>query len=58
MRTQHPSPDGLTFLAGLASGEYGVEAFGFDETPTLGRVTIADSGAHAEIVLRVPRALD
>lgn len=58
LRTQHPAPDGLTFLAGLSPGDFGLEAFGFGETPVQGRVTIADSGAHAEVLLRVPRALD
>jgi hypothetical protein len=56
LRTQHPAPAGLTFLAGLPPGELALEAFGFGETAVQARVTIADSGAHAELVLTVPAA--
>ncbi|NUP94919.1 MAG: hypothetical protein HUU28_02030, partial [Planctomycetaceae bacterium] len=51
-----PAPAGLTFLAGLPPGELALEAFGFGETAVQARVTIADSGAHAELVLTVPAA--
>lgn len=54
VRSEHPAPGGLAFVAGLAPGAWQVEGSAFDGAEAQLQAILADHGEPLELVLELP----